>query len=145
MHQKTSSKKDKRDLAIAGVYKAIDFSTAILLLTGQVTSTGVFISPGGMWLSMTGPILGGKRISGIDTPTNVALDVVDIVTAILIILGQLTMTGPWVTSGSFNLVVSGPAFGVNSVPVPATASEVRDTFYKQFRGLLVTKFLNERS
>lgn len=143
MKQKGSPKSGTRGSVVASLYQAIDYFSAILLLTGQVTSTGVFISPGGMWLSCTGPIIGGKRLSGTDLPSGIALDVVDIVTALLLILGQLTVTGPWITTGSFNLVISGPAFGVNTVPVPATPREIADNFYKDYRSMLVTRFLHE--
>jgi hypothetical protein len=141
MRQKRPRVTGGRGSVITGVFQTIDFFIAILLLTGQVTSTGVFISPGGMWLSLTGPIIGGKRLSGTSLPSGIALDAVDIIAAFLLILGQVSMTGPWITSGSFNFVISGPAFGVSSVPVPATERQVSDEFYKEFRSLLVTRFL----
>jgi hypothetical protein len=142
---KGSPKRSTRGNVVASMYQAIDYFSAILLLTGQVTSTGVFISPGGMWLSITGPIIGGKRLSGTGLASGIALDTVDIVAAILLILGQLTVTGPWITTASFNLVISGPAFGVNTVPVPATPREIKDDFYKQYRSMLVTRFLHEET
>ncbi len=128
---------------IAGIYQVIDYWSAILLLTGQVTSTGVFISPGGFWVSVTGPILGGTRLAGKDIVSGAALDAVDIITAFLLILGQLTVTGPWITSGRFNLVISGPAFGIPTVPIPEVPFETTNEFFQQFRNLLVTRFLNE--
>ncbi len=128
---------------ISGIYQTVDYVAAILLLSGQVTASGVFVSPGGMWISITGPILGGVRLSGKNLATSLTLDVVDIVTALLLILGQITVTGPWVSSGSFSLVISGPAFGITRVPVPVDSSETANEFGKQFRQLLVTRFLTD--
>lgn len=142
MKRKHERSPNQKKSLISSIYNSIDYMAAVLLLTGQVTSTGVFVSPGGLWLSVTGPILGGRRLSGNSAASSLALDVVDVVTAILLILGQVTVTGPWISSGSFNLVISGPAFGVPSVPVPMTPSEATREFYGQFRPLVVTKFLS---
>ena len=128
---------------ISGIYKTIDYMAAILLLTGQVTSSGVFVSPNGLWVSITGPILGGIRLSGKSFAANVTLDAIDIITALLLILGQITVTGPWISSGSFSLVISGPVFGVTKVPMPVDSSERANEFGKQFRQLLVTRFFKE--
>ncbi len=143
MRRRGSSATNHKGSVITGIYQAIDYWSAILLLTGQVTSTGVFVSPGGFWVSVTGPILGGMRLSGTGLASGIALDAIDIITAILLILGQLTVTGPWVTSGSFNLVISGPAFGITAAPTAKSPREVASDFYKQFRQLLVTRFLSE--
>ncbi|MCL6454295.1 MAG: hypothetical protein K6T78_11850 [Alicyclobacillus sp.] len=108
---------------ISGIMRAIDIWTAILLLTGQVTVGGVFISSGAIWLSFTGPIFGADRLQGETPAADGVIDVIDVVTALLLIVGQVTNTGPWISSGRFNMVVSGPAFGNPNVPVPATPQE----------------------
>lgn len=141
MHRGRTKSPMKKNTFITSVYQAIDFSAAILILTGQITSTGVFVSPSGFWLSLTGPILGGTRLQGSNFASTAVLDAVDVVAALLLIMGQLTVTGPWITSGSFNLVITGPAFGVLRVPVPVTESKPPSEFCEQFRQIVVTKFL----
>lgn len=43
---------------------SIDFVTAILLLMGQITTSGIFVVPDGFYLAATGEILGGVRLTG---------------------------------------------------------------------------------
>lgn len=43
---------------------SIDFVTAIMLLTGRITTAGIFVVPEGFFLSATGPILGGDTFEG---------------------------------------------------------------------------------
>lgn len=137
---RTSRAQANRNRIVSGIYHAIDYSTAILLLSGQVTAGGVFLSPGGFWLSLSGPVIGGIRMSGRSVTSGAVLDTVDIVTALLLICGQLTVTGPWISSKSFTIVVSGPAFGIHSVPVPSVDGETFQVFSTQFRALLVRRF-----
>lgn len=122
--------------------RALDVWSAILLLTGQVTVSGVFFSSGGMWLSFTGPILGSTNNSGTNERAERVLDGIEILTAILLILGQITNTGPWISSGHFNLVVTGPVFGVKEVPVaaiPSRSSAKADVFFSQLRQELMER------
>lgn len=108
---------------IYAALQAVDIWLAILLLTGQLTVGGVFFSSGAIWFSLQGPILGNVRIEGKTQAANAFADGIDVITAILLILGQLTNTGPWISSGFFNFVVSGPAFGLTAVPVPVNSSK----------------------
>jgi hypothetical protein len=131
--KRTSQGGDKR--VISSAMRAIDIWTAILLLTGQVTTGGVFISSGAIWFSLLGPIFGNVRYEGKTPAANVLLDGVDVILAFLLILGQITNTGPWITTGRFNLVVSGPALGNPNVPVPAGPSETSkkaQVFFSEF-------------
>lgn len=140
MKQVNSQGSDKRIIS-AGM-RAVDIWIAILLLTGQISVGGVFVSAGAIWLSVTGPILGGVKQVGTTPDGQVVQDGVDVVTALLLILGQITNTGPWIASGRFNFVVSGPAFGNNNVPVPADPSETSEsaeTFFKQFRQQMILR------
>jgi hypothetical protein len=141
MHRQRHKSPNERNTIISGIGQSIDIVTAILLLTGQITVTGVFVSPNGFWLSMTGPVFGGVRLTGKTVASSTVLDAVDIVTALLLILGLITVSGPWISSSSFNLTVSGPIFGVTSVPLPINTSESLRQFSRQFRREVVSKFL----
>lgn len=121
---------------ISATLRAIDIWSAILLLTGQINVRGVFFSSGSMWLSMTGPIFGAAKVDGTTKAAKGVLEGISVVTAMLLILGQITNTGPWISSGVFNMVLSGPAFGNPDVPVPADPSETSkqsEAFFSQLR------------
>jgi hypothetical protein len=143
MHRQRHKSPNERKTFISGIGQSIDIVAAILLLTGQITVTGAFVSPNGFWLSMTGPVFGGVRLTGKNVVSDAVLDAVDIVTALLLILGLITVSGPWISSSSFNLTVSGPIFGVTSVPLPIDISESVREFSRQFRREVVAKFLVE--
>ncbi|MCF8567237.1 hypothetical protein LLE49_21175 [Alicyclobacillus tolerans] len=135
---------DKKNV-ISAALRAIDIWSAILLLTGQVTVGGVFISSGAIWLSLTGPIFGGDRLNGKSVGANAVIDLIDVVTALLLILGQITNTGPWISSGRLNFVVSGPAFGNPNVPVAANPSETSERallFFDEFRQVMIHREIN---
>lgn len=141
-------RRDGVERIIAGTLRAVDIWSAILLLTGQLTVGGVFFSSGAIWFSLIGPIFGNVRIEGTSSESDAAVNAVDIITALLLILGQITNTGPWITSGRFNLTVSGPAFGNSNVPVPYNPFKLSkkargffDDFYKE----VVNRELNNRS
>lgn len=134
--------------AISAALRAIDIWAAILLLSGQVTVTGAFVSSGAIWLSFTGPIFGGTRITGKTPGANAVIDAVDVVTALLLIIGQITNTGPWISSGRFNFVVSGPAFGNPNIPVaadPAEKSEQAQSFFAAFRQEIIQREVSHGS
>ncbi|WAH36956.1 hypothetical protein [Alicyclobacillus dauci] len=84
-----------RALAISATMRTVDIWTAILLLTGQLTVSGVFLASGAMWFSLTGPILAYISSEGKTPHANALLDGIDIITALLLILGQITNIGPW--------------------------------------------------
>jgi hypothetical protein len=133
---------------ISAAMRAIDIWAAILLLTGQLTTGGVFFSSGAIWFTLVGPIFGNVRYEGKSPSANVVLDGIDVITAFLLILGQITNTGPWITSGRFNLVVSGPAFGNTNVPVPINLSKINkktQVFFNDFCQEIVIREINKRS
>ncbi|WP_067936017.1 hypothetical protein [Alicyclobacillus kakegawensis] len=131
---------------VTGILRAIDLWTAILLLTGQVTTSGVYLSSGAIWLSLSGPMLGGTRQQSNATAGGQILDAIDIIIALLLVIGQITNTGPWISSGCFSLVLSGPAFGNPNVPVAAspneTSARAREFFADFGRALIQREFLN---
>lgn len=132
---------------IAAAQRAIDIWIAILLLTGQLTVGGVFVSYGAFWFSLIGPIFGNIRIEGKTTNANVVVDAIDIITALLLILGQLTNTGPWLSSGRFNMVVTGPAFGYDDVPVPINSSKISknaEEFCNDFTEQIIIREMNKK-
>lgn len=104
---------------IASTQYSIDIISAILLLTGQITTSGIFFVPEGFYLAATGPILGGIRMTGRSESSSAVLDVVDVLTSILLILNVIRVTGPYLTSSRFFLVFSGPIFGIKDI-VPLT-------------------------
>lgn len=137
---------DGGERAISSAMRAIDIWTAILLLTGQITVGGVFISSGAIWFSLLGPILGNVRYEGREPGGDVLLDGIDVITAFLLILGQITNTGPWITSGRFNLVVTGPIFGYKNIPVPINFSKNKKAkmFSNDFYQEVVRREMNKR-
>lgn len=136
-------RRSKRQTAVLGTLRAVDFITAILILTGQITATGVFLAAPGFWLSFTGPVFGGKRVRGVEEGATILLDAIDVISALLLILGQVRVTGPWISSGGFSLPVTGPAFGVTSVPLPHDTKEVNKEFSSDLRGVVIRKFAPE--
>ena len=100
---------------LASTQYSIDIITAILLLTGQITTTGIFFVPEGFYLGSTGPILGGVRSTGQSGSASVILDVVDVLAAVLLIMNVIRVTGPYITSNRFFLVFSGPLFGIKEI------------------------------
>lgn len=94
----------------AGVFQALDFSVAVLLLTGQITTSGVFIMPDAISVSCSGPIFGGNRLQGRNKVSQIALDGIDVLLALLLILGEVTIIGPWVGYQVLSIVVGGPPF-----------------------------------
>ncbi|MFB5192575.1 hypothetical protein [Alicyclobacillus fastidiosus] len=140
--------KGKGERVIFGTMRAIDIWIAILILTGQITVGGVFVSSGAIWFSLIGPILGYHKIEGKSPNASVVLDGIDVITAFLLILGQLTHCGPWISSRHFNFVVSGPAFGNTAVPVPINPSKINKTandFFGDFTHQILIRELNKLS
>jgi len=136
-----------REKTIAAAMRAIDIWVAILLLTGQLTTGGVFISSGAIWFSLAGPIFGNVRAEGKSPGANMVLDGIDVITAFLLIIGQITNTGPWITSGRFNPVVSGPAFGNTNVPVPIKSTKINreaQAFFNDFAEKIMKREINKR-
>ena len=118
---------------------SIDFVTAILLLMGQITTSGLFVVPDGFYLAATGEILGGVRLTGQTPGTAETLRLVDIISALLLIVNAVRVTGPYITSERMFIVFGGEIFGVDDVVGVApmgvmnaeAAMELRDFFRKK--------------
>ncbi|QQE79364.1 hypothetical protein [Alicyclobacillus sp. SO9] len=144
----TSAGKPNRAPVLSGIYQGIDYATAILLLTGQITTTGVFAFASGLSLSLSGPILGGIRLSGTSKTANAIIDGMDILVALLLIIGELRVIGPFVGPRSLYIVVTGAPLG-DGVPIPshsetqehARAAEGRKDFYRALRQTVVDDFV----
>lgn len=108
-----------------GIQYSVDFITAILLFIGQITTTGIFAVPEGFYLALTGPVFGGVASEGINPRFNVALGFVDKIVAILLVLNIVRVTGPYITSGRFFLVVSGEIFGIKEIAGTAPLSQMK--------------------
>ncbi|BCJ86327.1 hypothetical protein [Effusibacillus dendaii] len=106
--------KNRFEKSVQAIHRTLDLITVVLLLTGQITIGGVFITTeGGFSLSLRGAITGSARSIGIETvpQANLVLDAADAIAALLLILDQINVIGTFITNGSFTIVVSGPAFG----------------------------------
>lgn len=110
-------KKEKQTLK--DVQRSIDLILAVLLLTGQLTIAGVSIVPGGFRISVGGPLTGGLRLEGKSgkKTLNWIIDVMDVITAILLIKDEINFTSTIVSSTSFTVSVSGPIFGIRKQDV----------------------------
>jgi hypothetical protein len=100
--------------AIENIYRSLDVITVVLLLTGQIAISGVFMTTdAGFSLSLSGPITGGARSISDETHPfgNDVIDAIDIFAAILLILNQINVIGTFVSAHRFTIVVSGPFFG----------------------------------
>jgi len=118
---------------IRTIQRDISVATAALLLTGQVTLRGVFVTPGSFRLSLAGPLTGTERLEG-KNGNKVAtafLDILDISIAILLLKGSIVVEGTFIGAREFTLVVSGPIFGM-PIPEPSLP-ELKDdyTLYKK--------------
>ncbi|WP_051663314.1 hypothetical protein [Alicyclobacillus macrosporangiidus] len=135
-------RRTRQKALVSGILRAIDIWIAILLLTGQLTSGGVFIASGAIWLSLSGPMTGGTRMEGRGDGAGFALDAIDVILALLLITGQITNTGPWISSGRFSFVVTGPVFGNPNIPVAADPSETSSRaqeFFSDLRSAIIER------
>ena len=109
------ARKEGESKALHGVevvQYSIDFVTAILLLTGRITTSGIFVVPEGFFLAATGPILGGDNLEGKTVQTALGLRAVNLVSAILLILNVIRVTGPYIYSQRALIIFSGEIFGI---------------------------------
>lgn len=106
---------------IYSVERSLDLITATLLLTGQITIFGVFVRPGRFSLSLGGPLFGSARLEGKNQALlgDIIINFIDVILAILLIIGKIHVTGTFVSSGEFTINVSGPIFGYPEI-IPIT-------------------------
>ena len=129
--------------ALRSIQYSIDFVTAILLLTGQITVGGIFVVPEGFYLSATGEILGGVRVTGRNEGGTGVLRMVNVITALLLIVNAIRVTGPYVTSGRVFLVFGGPIFGIKEVVGVANVEDMNQGAAGQLRDYLRESVLNQ--
>ena len=99
---------------IRSIQRDLNIVTGALLLTGQITIIGVFVTPGGFRVSLGGPLTGESRVEGKleKQTTNVIIDVIDVILAVLLLNDEIGVTGSFIAPGRFTINVSGPIFGV---------------------------------
>ncbi|MED2970708.1 MULTISPECIES: hypothetical protein [unclassified Fictibacillus] len=129
---KTAEQIENELQIIGALQRGLNLATAALLLTGQITIIGVFVTPGGFRPSLAGPLTGDTRLEGINgnQAATTLIDVIDIGLAILLIADQIRVTGSFIGSARFTINVSGPIFGVPK-PVPTLPSIRRESAFFQ--------------
>ena len=108
---KTSIEKD--ELIVASLQRDLNLAIAFLLLSGQLTIRGTFITSGGFSITLSGPIIGGRRTEGKPgyPAANTIIDIVDVIISILLIIDEIRLTGVLVVPGRLTFTVTGPIFG----------------------------------
>lgn len=130
---------------IGFIQRNINVVTAILLLTGQITVIGVFVTSGGFRLNIGGPLTGNTRLEG-KKRNQVAtwlIDIIDIIVAVLLIHDQVQVLGTFVSSKRFSLTVGGPIFGVPR-DEPVSLSRMQ-TEFTSFQNVVSKHFSVDRS
>ena len=126
------------------IYQTIELTAAALLLTGQITIRSVIItSGGGARVSVSGPLFGLPRSEAkpeAGPGAALVLDGADVIVAFLLILGEANLTGMFIQSGHFTLLVGGPAFGDR--PWEAYVPEAAD-FFQDYRDHLLNRYKAE--
>jgi hypothetical protein len=130
--------KSQEDLQlIAALQRDLNLTTAFLLLSGQITIKGIFITPGGFNISLTGPLLGNTRIVG-KYPgfiTDTIIDFIDVILAILLIIDEIRLLAVLIGPGKLSVTVSGPIFGDNLSQPTLPVLQENYQFFKE----IVTK------
>ncbi len=121
------------------VHETLDILSAILLITGQISISGVFIQPDGFSLSLSGPITGGGAVvKQHEQKAQPVLNGLNILTAVLLLLRQIQVVGTYITAGRFTIVLSGPAFGAKWLKaVPQVA--IKRAFFADYTRLVLQK------
>lgn len=109
-----TNKLEKEKQMIRAIQRDISLVTAALLLTGQITLRGIFVTPKSFRLSLGGPITGTERIEGLNGNKTITffIDIIDIIIALLLLKGSIIVEGTFIGAREFTLVVSGPIFGM---------------------------------
>jgi hypothetical protein len=85
------------------------------LLSGQITAQAIWVVSAGFGITVGGPITGNSRLVGKSKGAKFIIDVIDIVLAVLLISGQIVITGIFVGPAQYSVVLSGPIFGTPRV------------------------------
>lgn len=130
---------EKEEHIIATLQRDINLAIAFLLITGQLTIRGVFVTSGGFSITLTGPIVGGHRTEG--KPgfpiANTIIDIIDIVIFLLLIIGKISIIGVLVGPGRLTFTVSGPIFGE---PFPEPSLPIVRESLQYYRQMISTHF-----
>ncbi|MGG3889798.1 hypothetical protein [Metabacillus fastidiosus] len=108
---------------LVAIQKYINYIIAILLLTGQLTITGVFVKSDGISISLGGPIIGSDRTVAKrgNRTVNLLIEVIDVILALLIFTDQIGISSIVISSEKFFINVTGPIFSEPRVVVSAPA------------------------
>ncbi|WP_045518185.1 hypothetical protein [Neobacillus niacini] len=100
-------------IVIAALQRDLNLATAALLLTGQITIVGIFVTPGEFSLSLSGPLFGRTRTEGKfgNKVTTALIDVLDVIIAVLLIIDEIRLVSVVVGPSRFSIDVSGSIFG----------------------------------
>ncbi|MDQ0255306.1 hypothetical protein J2S74_002688 [Evansella vedderi] len=118
---------------VRNIHRNLAIITAILLLTGQITIMGIFVTPHGFRVTLAGPITGLRRI---ESPTgnpivNLIISLLNIIIAKLLILDQFNVTGSALTPDGFTINCGGPILGLPRVtPKIPDFNNYLDNFHK---------------
>ncbi len=124
---------EKDEYVIASLQREINLAIAFLLLSGQLTIKGAFVTSGGFSISLSGPIIGGRRIEGKPgyPVANTIIDIIDVIISILLIIDEIRLISVLVGPGRISLIVSGPIFGdpLNEPSLPIVRESLH--YYRQ--------------
>jgi hypothetical protein len=134
-----SSVIETEESAIYSIQRSLNIITSFLLLTGQITITGVFVRPARFSLNLGGPLFGGRRIEGEGgwQTGSVIIDLIDVIIAILLITDEITLTAIAIGPSEFTVNASGPIFGFPKV-IPSLP-RIKDDF-QFFHSVVSTHF-----
>ncbi|MCP8970530.1 hypothetical protein [Ectobacillus ponti] len=130
--------------AVGSLLRYLDITTAVLLLTGQITIIGVFVTPGGFRLSVGGPLTGISRLEGKQQRkwASWLIDILDVIIALLLISDQINVSGAFTSSRRFTINVTGPIFGVAKI---AAASPDIQSISREFQRIVPRHYTVDQS
>ena len=83
------SSRHRKIAVLQSIQYSVDFVTATLLLTGQITTSGIFVVPEVCYLASTGEILGGVWLKGQTSGAVGILRLVDIIATLLLVVNAV--------------------------------------------------------
>jgi hypothetical protein len=136
---KKSDESEKEKRLVREIQRNISVVTAALLLTGQITIRGTFVTPQAFRLSLGGPLTGTQRLEGRNknNTATILIDVIDIFIALLLLKGSIVVEGTFIGSREFTLIVSGPIFGM-PIPEPSLPDLRED--YNLYKKVITKQF-----
>jgi hypothetical protein len=134
-------RKTQHELSILrAIQRDMDIITAGLLLAGQFTIIGIFITPDGFALSVGGPLSGESRIESKNNnqAVDATIDAIDILLAMLLISGKVGIGAITLSSDGFSFTIAGPIFGTQK-PDPTLPNAPK--VFKEFN-TVVSKYFD---